>query len=174
LEIAGRLDPMCPHTSDLNMWLRIAAVSDVAFLPGHPQALYRRHEENHSRGYLHSPPLNIAQRWTAYERFFGSLNGRAERSRWEASAREALAAEARYAATRAYVVDADSHMVDELNALAARLAPEAQSGLEDWAWKLRRWLGPERSRQFPPFWVRGARQRAHRQIAERRRVRKGV
>ena len=37
----GGYDPGCTHSSDLNMWLRIAAVSDIARVRGIAQAIYR-------------------------------------------------------------------------------------------------------------------------------------
>ena len=39
----GGYDARCFHTSDLNMWLRIAAVADIAYVRGLPQAIYRIH-----------------------------------------------------------------------------------------------------------------------------------
>ncbi|MEO8698207.1 MAG: glycosyltransferase family 2 protein, partial [Acidimicrobiales bacterium] len=42
----GTYDENCPYTFDLNMWLRIAANSDIGYLPGTPQALYRVHANN--------------------------------------------------------------------------------------------------------------------------------
>ena len=48
----GRYDPACYHTSDLNMWLRIAAVADVAYVRGAMQALYRIHSDSMLRSML--------------------------------------------------------------------------------------------------------------------------
>ena len=38
---AGHYDSACTHSSDLNMWLRIAAIADVAHIRGVAQAIYR-------------------------------------------------------------------------------------------------------------------------------------
>jgi hypothetical protein len=42
----GPYDPACTHASDLNMWLRVAAVADVAYVRGVAQALYRVHPDS--------------------------------------------------------------------------------------------------------------------------------
>lgn len=46
LRQVGLYDPDHPHAGDLQMWLRIAAVADVGYLPGTVQALYRQHDQN--------------------------------------------------------------------------------------------------------------------------------
>ena len=173
----GQFDPACPHTSDLNLWLRIAAESDVAFLPGPAQALYRKHGENYSELYLNDPLPDLTQRWQAYSRFFDTLGTRPERPEWERSARSRLAAEARYAATRVYVTrdgDAAAVQLDGLIALANELDPAGEGPVERVGWIVRRKLGPRRALVFPPFLPRGALRRLGRTLAERRRVRTGV
>jgi hypothetical protein len=52
----GEVNPELPHTSDLNLWLRIASESDVAYLPGPLQKLHRLHALNHSGDH----PRNIS------------------------------------------------------------------------------------------------------------------
>ena len=39
----GGYSPELPHAGDLEMWLRIAAVSDIAYVRRVPQAFYRVH-----------------------------------------------------------------------------------------------------------------------------------
>ena len=46
VQAVGGYDPDCYHASDLNMWLRIAAVSDVAYVRAAPQAIYRVHGDS--------------------------------------------------------------------------------------------------------------------------------
>ena len=61
------------HTSDLNMWLRIAAVSDVAYVKGADQALYRVHSEGMHRTMMSSesgPMIDLRERRAAFEDFF--------------------------------------------------------------------------------------------------------
>lgn len=47
----GGYDPNLPHTADFQLWMRFALVSDVGYLSGPYQALWRDHETNMSRGY---------------------------------------------------------------------------------------------------------------------------
>ena len=46
----GDYNPRLRHTSDLEMWLRLASVGAVVRLTGPPQAVYRHHGANMSRG----------------------------------------------------------------------------------------------------------------------------
>ena len=46
LREVGLYDPEHPHAGDLQMWLRVAAVSDVGYLAGSVQAFYRQHDQN--------------------------------------------------------------------------------------------------------------------------------
>jgi hypothetical protein len=101
LEQAGRLNPACPKTSDVNMWLRMAAFADIGFIPGPPLAMFRRHETNDSGQY--TVVEDLEQRWLAYSLFLDTVADRPERAHWETSARSALAAEARDLATRAWM-----------------------------------------------------------------------
>ena len=45
----GKYDPSFPFTFDLHMWLRLALISDVGYLPGPAQAFYRVHNLNFPR-----------------------------------------------------------------------------------------------------------------------------
>jgi len=174
LDVAGKLEPACPHTSDLNMWLRIAAVSDVAFLPGPPLALFRQHGSNHSSTYVDSPLLGIEQKWVAYSRFFETVSDRPEGARWERDARRTLAKEARYAAGRVFVKGGDTGAAESQGLLdfAARLDPR-RSAADDWAWQLRRRLGPKKARTFPLFLPRLLVGRLEWIASEKRRFRSG-
>lgn len=45
----GGYDPALPHSGDMEMWLRIAAVSDIGRVNGVDQAFYRVHEQSMQR-----------------------------------------------------------------------------------------------------------------------------
>jgi glycosyltransferase involved in cell wall biosynthesis len=47
----GGYDPRLPHAADLQLWLRLAANSDVGFIRGVDQAFYRLHERNMRTGF---------------------------------------------------------------------------------------------------------------------------
>jgi glycosyltransferase involved in cell wall biosynthesis len=61
----GGYDPSLYHTSDAEMWLRLAAHADVGYL-GVDQAFYRRHETNMSHG-LDDYVVRFTQLRAAYE-----------------------------------------------------------------------------------------------------------
>ena len=179
IEQVGLLDPSCPFTSDLNMWLRIAALSDVAYLPGPAQALFRRHSGSFGQTYVGpgQSRFDIEQRWQAFDRFFDTLGDRPERADWEALARSTLASEARYVATRAFLrppSEVPDGEIAKLGEFAERLDPEPAPRLEALGWRVRRAIGPKASRFFPVFLVRPTLRRLNREWAERRRVRRGV
>jgi glycosyltransferase involved in cell wall biosynthesis len=173
----GDLDPRCTHTSDLNLWLRIAAVSDVAFIPGPSQALYRVHDSMHSGNFPFFSPSDFRQRWMAFAAFLETVEDPSKRFRWEALARRALANDASYAATRLFVapgVEDRERLAEELREFADELDPLRRHPLDDAAWALRRRLGPERSRRFPGFLPRAAWHRLTRLQSERREQRAGL
>jgi glycosyltransferase involved in cell wall biosynthesis len=142
LAAAGRLNPACPKTSDWNMWLRMAAYADIAYLPGPPLAMFRRHERNDSAQYTILEDLE--QRWQAFSLFFDVVADRAERSVWESSARRALASQARALSTRAWMIsDRDAvqaRQADGLLEFAAALYPD-ESRVDQYSARLWRKLG---------------------------------
>lgn len=163
----GGYDPACRHASDLNMWLRLAAVSDVAYVKGAAQALYRIHDDGMLRGMLNTatgPVVDLRERRVAFERFFAGDGARlpgAEHLR--ASATRALARQALWQASRAYDRgDADrpgAAPVEQLVAFAFDTCAEAR-GLREWrGLRLRIWIGSGRSLWFTPFFATGV---AHR------------
>jgi glycosyltransferase involved in cell wall biosynthesis len=90
-----------PHTADLEMWLRLAACANVAYVEGVDQAYYRTHASNMTLS--RSPTVDLAQRAAAFSAFFaeyGSVFPDAlELSR---RARRQIAKEALWVARRAY------------------------------------------------------------------------
>jgi hypothetical protein len=166
----GGYEPACYHTSDLNLWLRIAAVSDVAYVRGVPQAIYRIHGASMQRT-QEGPLVDLHERLAAFERFFAASGSELEqRERLEATARRALARQALWQASR--TVDrsaaAQQALVEEFVAYALDVYPDARR-LREWrGLALRRRIGAGRSRAFPPFIATGA---AHRLTYYARRLR---
>jgi glycosyltransferase involved in cell wall biosynthesis len=167
----GPYDPACPYTSDLNLWLRIAARAEVLYLRGPVQAMFRQHEHNEGKTYPHNSMAELEQRWTAYERFFAWLDVDPRRNGWEVLARRSLAGESRYAASRAFASGAVDE-ADGLLALADHLA--GANATERAGAALRKALGPRRSRWFPGFYLRPVVHRVNRIRASRRRDRVGM
>jgi glycosyltransferase involved in cell wall biosynthesis len=175
LEKVGPHEERCPYTSDVNLWLRMAAVSDVAFLPGATQALFRLHDANHGLAYPHSSAAELTQRWQAFAAFFETLGDDPRRAGWERLARRRVGREARYSATRAFVRDGDANEGEAERLLAVAEELDPTGSISDRAgWALRRRLGPTGSRYFPGFLPRPTVNRLRRIAGERRRLRSGV
>lgn len=170
----GGYDPACRHTSDLNMWLRIAAVADVAYVHGVPQAVYRVHEDGMLRSAM-SPTLDLAERRAAFERFFAtSASDLREPGRLQALATRALARQALWQASRWVDRGVSGGIVDELTAFALDVHPDARR-LREWrGLRLRQRIGAGRSLGFAPFLLTGAAHRAHSQMAQLRWRLRGV
>lgn len=158
----GGYDPACRHTSDLNMWLRIAAVADIAYIKGAAQALYRVHPDGMLRSSA-DPILDLTERRTAFERFFADAGRELPRAEeLLAAARRALARQALWQASRAYDRGALEHEPhEELIAFALETCPEARR-LREWrGLEVRRGIGAGRSLWFPLFLATGAAHRLH-------------
>jgi glycosyltransferase involved in cell wall biosynthesis len=162
----GGYDPACQHASDLQMWLRIAAVSDVAYIRGAAQALYRVHRDSMLRSMLNDSDgrmVDLRERRAAFETFFAVVGERPELVRWRRLAGRALARQALWQASRAYdrgAVDGPGAVpVEELVAFALETCPEARRLREWWGLRLRKRIGAGRSLLFLPFIATGA---AHR------------
>lgn len=65
----GYYDPKLPHTSDFEMWLRIAAISNVAYTDA-VQGIRRHHGANMSEFYFSVVTRDYAERRAALESFF--------------------------------------------------------------------------------------------------------
>ena len=169
----GGYDPACFHTSDLNMWLRIAAVSDIAYVRGLPQAIYRVHPGSMLRS-QDGPMVDLRERRKAFESFFATRAGAAlpDAARLQERARRALARQALWRASRAVdrgrVEGPDAVPVDELVAFAFDVHPQA-GRLAEWrGLQVRRFIGAGRSQWFIPFVATGA---AHKLRFRRDRLR---
>lgn len=169
---AGHYDPDCVHTSDLNMWLRIATISDVAFIKGVPQAYYRVHSDSMLRS-DRDPMLDLRERYKAFASLFAADPGvLQDRDELRAMVGRALARQALWAASRAVdrglTEGPHALPVDELVRFAFEVCPSV-TRLREWhGFRLRRAIGARRSMWFPPFVVTGA---AHRALYHLRRLR---
>jgi glycosyltransferase involved in cell wall biosynthesis len=166
----GRYDMTCYHTSDLNMWLRVAAVSDIARVRGVPQAIYRVHTGSMLRS-QDGPLVDLRDRRAAFESFFRDYGSFLQRPEELAvTAGRTLAREALWLASRTVDrgVQDEQSQVDELVGFALEVCPDARR-LREWhGLRLRRQIGSPRSRIFPPFLAARA---ARRLTAQARSVR---
>ena len=133
LRRAGIYHPELPHTSDFEMWMRLAARGDVGRVNGAYQGVKREHPASMSRTVNAGLLTDITERARAVDSFLdecapllpgaAAMAGRAHR----AIAREALGH-----AVSAYARGApDTEPVDGYVALARSIWPDAE-GLRDW------------------------------------------
>jgi hypothetical protein len=174
----GGYDPVCTHASDLNMWLRMAAVSDVAYIRGAPQAIYRIHADSMFRS-EHSPLRDLRERRKAFDSFFASgAEALPNAAALEQLAARSLARQALWRASRAVdrdlMAEPDGFPLREFVDFALDVYPGAQS-LPEWrGLQLRRRIGAGRSGWFPPFLATGAARRVRGHVARARWARMGV
>ena len=137
----GGYRPELPHVADFEMWMRIAAVSDVAYVRGVPQAFYRRHGA--AMTMARTKFIDLDERRAAFNIFFEQHRGViAGAQRLHDLARRALAREALWRACRAY----DLNRVEEAGArelvdFAAATCPDVSSLPEHAALRRRQRLG---------------------------------
>jgi hypothetical protein len=169
----GHYDARCVHTSDFNMWMRVASVSDVAYVAGSSQACYRVHSSNMSRTAYRSKLVQIDQRRQAFASLWEQVPADARSTRLRAVASTAIAktavSEAIWCVTRPHD-DADLSLDEEvaaLDALARREDPAIvrTAVYREFGWRRR--LGPTRSKWFPPFWALAGARWARRMKHER-------
>jgi hypothetical protein len=152
-----------PQSGDLEMWLRIAAVSNIAYVRGVPQAFYRVHQASMQRTTFRGSFVDLVHRKDAFDCFFQNHLPSASTSSWQAIVNQVLAREALWDACRAYDHNrVDSAHVTELVAFAMRADPKASS-LPEYGGLLRRQrLGPAFCNRTQLFIVPASARRASR------------
>jgi glycosyltransferase involved in cell wall biosynthesis len=116
-----------PHSGDLEMWLRLAAHGDVAFLGNVDQAYYRIHAESMARTRFATPLADLRQRKAAFSALFEE-HGRFIADAQDLSARtgRALAREALWSACHGMDrMCMDAEQIAELEAFARDADPDA-------------------------------------------------
>lgn len=126
----GGYDPAMPHSADMDLWMRAAALADVGRVNGPDQAYYRVHDANMHLTDYSGLLTDMRAREHTFETFFeGAGSGLAGRKRLLGSAHEAIAREAlRYAATARDAGGAiGGASVSELRGYAAEVWPTIRS-----------------------------------------------
>ena len=140
-EVGGQ-QPLA-HTHDMEMWLRMSAFSDVAYIHGVDQALVRAHALSLSRRF--DTYRDLIERRAAFEILFvGKAGQLKEAKRLKADALNAIAEQALEFASRE--IDSGRNnweLVDELISLARATVPNAE--------RVRGWSGLERRIVFGPL-----------------------
>jgi glycosyltransferase involved in cell wall biosynthesis len=130
-----------PQSGDLEMWLRIAAVSDIAYVHV-PQAFYRVHQASMQRTRFRGSFVDLVHRKDAFDCFFESHASDVNTADLREAANRALAREALWDACRAYDHNrVESSPVDELIDFAMNTYPKASSLSEYAALRRRQRLG---------------------------------
>jgi GT2 family glycosyltransferase len=170
LEKVGLFRPELPHSGDMELWMRIAAVSDIGRVNGPYQGFYRSHDTSMMRTRFANVLTDLTERRRAFDVLFDTMGDcidDAEELRSDAY--RAMAREALGHACRAYDQGrVDSELVEHLLALAQELDPglrgrHAWRGLER-----RRAVGPNIA---PRMWVFQAAEIVH-EIEDRLRWRR--
>jgi glycosyltransferase involved in cell wall biosynthesis len=157
-----------PHSGDLEMWLRFAARSDVAYVEGADQAYYRIHAANMT--VARSPTVDLKQRMAAFSSFFaecGDLMPDAEELFW--AARREIAKEALWRARRAYERRRLSETpVTELKQLAYETYPLSHGLVEHWGLRWCEQVGPELAPYLQLFTIAAVYRRVRKMMWRRR------
>jgi glycosyltransferase involved in cell wall biosynthesis len=157
MKAVGLYDPEQPHAGDLQMWLRLAAVSDVGYVAGPLQAFYRLHESSlHSATYATDAArgmvTDLEHRLFAFTSAAGAFPDGADLL---AAARHATAVEAVDLAARAFVWGlTDTWPVDALIDYALDTDPAVTSTRAWRALHLRQRVGRRWARRNPAFVAR--------------------
>ncbi|KQQ01433.1 MULTISPECIES: glycosyltransferase family 2 protein [unclassified Rathayibacter] len=138
-----------PHTYDLELWLRLSAAADVAYIQGVDQAWHREHSG--SRSDVVTPLRDLHERLLAFETFFAAPGGAlADAVELEDLARAALARSAlERGAQRFDSGGATRAELDEHRAFARAVFRDA-AWLPEWERLQSRLLSPERGARFAP------------------------
>jgi glycosyltransferase involved in cell wall biosynthesis len=126
----GGYEPTLPHTADLELWLRLAAVGDAVLLDG-VQAFKRCHAHNMQLGYVQAAEGDVFERRKAFDQFFNGPGRQFSQTEiWRQHAYQFLAGELVNRAAVAF--DAlDGATTDRLMQSAATLLPEVR-GTRPW------------------------------------------
>lgn len=147
----GGYDPALPHSGDLEMWLRAAAVADVGRVNGPGQALYRVHRASMQRTTYAGHVTDLEGRLDAFRAVLVGPGASIDRGEaLYATARRSLAIAALHYARLAYEHGrADREPVAEYLAFAQRVWPDVRRHRGWRAVQRRAGLHPERLARGP-------------------------
>ncbi len=163
-----------PHTADLEMWMRFATVSDVAFVRGADQAYYRSHGTNMTVDRV--ALVDLSQRKAAYDAIFDDHSAQipdADRMRRQVARK--LAKEALWEACRAYHRrSGDPSTVGDLREFASQTYPGFERLPEYWGLRWRERAGHQVSAALRPLMMSAMRRRVRHMLWWERWKREGV
>ena len=147
----GGYDPLLPHSGDMEMWIRLAAYSDVGYVRGVDQAFYRVHSQNMMKSY--NALADLKQRQLAYDTMLERCHDQLPENNTLAElVHRKLSKEALWTAARAYDRGrTDQTPVDELVAFAFECWPESNTLTVYKGLQIRRLIGPEAMPYLQPL-----------------------
>jgi glycosyltransferase involved in cell wall biosynthesis len=140
-----------PHSGDVEMWMRFAAHSDVAYIRGADQAYYRIHKTNMTVQRV--PVIDLQQRKAAYDAIFAEF-GRSisDAVSLHREVNRKMAKEALWRACGAYHRRRlETTPVDELVAFAHSAYPDYKKLPEYWGLQWRQRVGARTSSYLRPI-----------------------
>ncbi|WIY54205.1 glycosyltransferase family 2 protein [Devosia sp. YIM 151766] len=152
VERVGGQQPL-EHTHDMEMWLRLAAFADVAYIHGADQAWHREHPASLSARKVDNY-RDLVERHLAFETLFAGIAGKnPEIARLRESAMEAIARSALHAAIHCYDHGlGSSPAVERYLDVARRVG--CPTNLPEWKMLQRRIIvGPERAPRHPAVMI---------------------
>lgn len=172
----GGYCPELPHSGDLEMWLRVASVSNIGYVYKSPQAFYRVHDASMQRTTYKSRLIDFVQRKAAFDHYLQYAEKRSKYSeKLTDLANRALAREALWDACRAYDHNqVDDARIQELVEFALSAYARAESLSEYAAFFRRRFLGPVICNRTQIFFVPAAIRWVNRKLRRRRWERHGI
>ena len=175
VERVGGQQPLA-YSHDMEMWMRMAAFSDVARVDGPDQAWHRVHGDSLTARLIDETRVNdFYERAAAFDTLFGGLVGTIPQAQTlQPMARRAVARDA--LRTACHLLDrgrANDQIVANLSTLARELAPDYAT-LPEWRGLQRRvGLGMSRVQRRPWYLAAAVRRRVHDDIMKRRWARSG-
>jgi glycosyltransferase involved in cell wall biosynthesis len=171
----GGYRPQLPHAGDLEMWLRIAAISDIGYVK-QVQAFYRVHPQSMIRTVYSGGFFDLQQRKEAFDSFFEHNSDRLPNAdRLQNLANRSLAREALWDACRAYDRNKiEERRAGELIAFAAKTLPGVDLLPEYAALRRRQSLGPSICQRTQVFAVSALVRKISRWVSKLRWKRLGV
>lgn len=141
--LVGGYNADLPHAADLEMWLRIALVSDIAYVRGGPQAFYRVHPSSMSQDVYRDRLGDVGERQRVFDSLVAEHGTRLKDKGIDSWAPyRVLASEPLWAAARAYEKGTvASEPIDKWVEFAARCYPDLQSLRAFRAYERRKRLG---------------------------------
>ncbi|WP_250034288.1 glycosyltransferase family 2 protein [Paractinoplanes maris] len=172
----GPWDTRMRYACDMEAWMRVSAVSDVARIDGAVQALHREHAASLSVNAGSGRLLDLRERQVAFDAVFEGPGGKLPRAtELHDAARRALAVEALEACYHAYDRKlTEVEPIDEYVAFALDVYPQARE-LKDWRrLAARRRVGAKLSPVVPTFFAWEVYRRLRNDAHHRRWVEQGI